>query len=68
MDVLESIAPVVIGGGVLWVGLAIGIGLVAERRGGNGLLWFALAVFLSPLIALILLLIITPRGGPTLRP
>jgi hypothetical protein len=48
---------------VLWLSLAVAVGLVAERRGSSGALWFTLAVFTSPVVALILLLILTPDGG-----
>ncbi len=63
----DMLAPFVILGSLLWVGLAIGIGLLAEKRGSSGPLWFALAVFTSPVVALLLLLILTPQGGTSGR-
>ncbi len=60
---LAPLAPLIVVGSLLWVGLAVGIGLLAERRGSSGLLWFALAVFTTPIVALLLLLIVTPQGG-----
>jgi hypothetical protein len=44
------------------VSVAVVVGLIAERRGETGLLWFALAIFGTPTLALILLAILTPRG------
>jgi hypothetical protein len=67
-DLLGTLGPLFILLSVLYVGLAVAVGLYAERRGSSGLLWFALAVFASPLIALILLLIVTPQGGRPGRP
>ncbi len=49
--------------GLFWVGIAVAVGLLGERRGSSGLLWFALAIFASPIVALILLLIVTQPGG-----
>lgn len=40
----------------LWLGLAIIIGVAADRRGRSGFGWFFLAVVLSPLLAGLLLL------------
>ena len=49
--------------GLAWVGIAVAVGLLGERRGSSALLWFALAIFASPIVALILLLIVTQPGG-----
>ena len=49
---------------LIWVGFAVWIGSTAERRGYSGLLWFGLAIFTTPVIALVLLALITPRQGP----
>ena len=48
---------------VFWMGLAVWIGLTAERHGYNALLWFGFAIFATPIFALVLLALITPRGG-----
>lgn len=55
-------------GSIAWVGLAIAVGLAAERRGYSGLIWFVLSIATTPIVAMILLLAITPRGGPMARP
>jgi hypothetical protein len=62
LDVIESLAPFIVFGGLFYVGVAVAIGLIAERRGETGVLWFALAIFGTPTLALILLAILTPRG------
>jgi hypothetical protein len=63
MDLMGPLMPIFVASTVLWLCLAVAVGLVAERRGSSGALWFALAVFTSPVVALILLLILTPDGG-----
>ena len=63
MDLLEPLAPFIVVGSLLHGSVAVAIGLAAERRGSSGLLWFALSVFVTPVLALILLLILTPRAG-----
>jgi hypothetical protein len=67
LDLIESLAPFIVFGSIFYVAVAIVIGLIAERRGETGLLWFALAIFGTPTLALILLAILTPRG-PIARP
>jgi phosphotransferase system glucose/maltose/N-acetylglucosamine-specific IIC component len=42
----------------LWLGIAVVIGVGAKGRGRSGLGWFLLAVFLSPLIAGLLLVVL----------
>ena len=64
---MEGFALIALAAGLLWVGAAVAVGLLGERRGSSGLLWFALAIFTTPVVALILLLILTPRGGMTPR-
>jgi hypothetical protein len=54
---LGPLAPFIVFGGVAWVGIAIGIGLLAERRGSSGLVWFALAVVTTPILAPLLLIL-----------
>lgn len=49
--------------GIIWFVVAIVVGVAAHQRGRNGVLWFLLAVLLSPLIAG-LLLILFPMRGP----
>jgi len=41
----------------LWLGLAAGVGFLANSRGRSGIGWFLFAVLLSPLIGLIIVLI-----------
>ena len=66
-ELLGPFAPFIVVGSVAWVGIAIGIGLLAERRGSSGLIWFALSVFTTPILALLLLLAVTPQGGQSGR-
>lgn len=49
----------------LWFGLAVIIGIAASRRGRSGFGWFILAVFISPLLAGLLLLAL---GRPNALP
>jgi MFS-type transporter involved in bile tolerance (Atg22 family) len=48
-------------GGFVWVGLAILVGWVADKRGYTGLWWFLLALIISPFVAGLLLVAIMPR-------
>jgi hypothetical protein len=43
---------------LLWLGIAIVIGVGAKGRGRSGIGWFVLAIFLSPLIAGLLLVVL----------
>lgn len=43
----------------LWLGLAAGVGFLANSRGRSGIGWFLFAVLLSPLIGLIIVLIMS---------
>lgn len=54
--------------GLIQLGLAVWVGIDANRRGSNGLLWGAL-VFFAPIVGLVVYLLIAPNlvGGP-LRP
>ncbi|WMT78865.1 zinc ribbon domain-containing protein [Bradyrhizobium sp. Ash2021] len=47
---------------LLWLGLAIIVGVAANSRGRNAFGWFVLAVVISPLLGGLLLLAM-PRGG-----
>jgi hypothetical protein len=67
VDVAAPLAAFFVIGSVLWVGIAIAVGLLAERRGSSGLIWFAISVFFSPILALLLLLAVTPQGGQSGR-
>lgn len=51
----------------LWVGLAVALGLAADRRGMNGAIWFGIAIVTTPLIGALLLLAFTDARGPRLR-
>ena len=48
-----------------WLGLAILVGKFATDRGQNGAGWFLLALLTSPLIAGILLILLTPPRPPS---
>ena len=50
----------------LWVVLAFAVAFAAERSGMTPVLWFGIAVFISPLIAAILLLAVS--DGQRSRP
>lgn len=41
----------------IWVVLAIAVGVVAAHRGRNWFLWMLFGLFLSPIIAILLLLV-----------
>jgi MFS family permease len=47
--------------GVTWIGLLFLVGWVADRRGHSGLLWFTLAMLLTPFVAGLLLVALAPR-------
>src|SRR5260370_12701663 len=42
---------------IFWLIFAIVVGVAADARGRNGVLWFVLAAIISPVLALILLLV-----------
>jgi len=42
---------------LFWIGFAIAVGVLASNRGRNGLGWFLLACIISPLLAIIFLLV-----------
>lgn len=46
---------------IIWLGLAIVIGIAAARRGRSGLSWLFASLLLSPLIAAILLALLPDR-------
>jgi len=52
---------------IFWLLLAAGLGLLANARGRNGFGWFLLAALLSPLIAIIFLLVL-PKLGDAAAP
>src|SRR3990172_7856940 len=49
---------------ILWIGLAIVVGVAANTRGRIGLGWFGLAILLSPLLAGLLMLALPPLRRP----
>ncbi len=62
MTVADTFSIFVLGALTAYLVLVFLIGWVAQQRGQNGALWFLLAVFTSPIVAGLLLLIITsPR-------
>ncbi len=48
-------------GGVLWVGLVMLVGWVAGTRGQSGFVWSLLALCISPFVAGVILVLVTPR-------
>ena len=63
---MEPVAIIGIVLTALWVVLAFAVGFAAERRGMTPVLWFGIAVFLSPLLAGVLLLAVS--DGQRSRP
>ena len=62
MNIADTFSILVLVGFTAYLVLVFLIGWVAQQRGQNGALWFLLAVFTSPIVAGLLLLIITsPR-------
>lgn len=47
---------------VLWIALAIAVGMLAGRYDRSGFLWFIIAVLISPLIAGIIVMSIGESG------
>jgi hypothetical protein len=43
---------------VIWLGLSVVVGVAASGRGRSGFGWFLLSLFISPLIALLVLLVL----------
>ncbi len=48
---------------LVWIVLAVCVGIAATSRGRSGAGWFVLACILSPVIALLLLIAMQPRNG-----
>ncbi len=68
MSPAELLLPLFLVSSLLWIGLAMLVGVLAMRRGSSGALRFLLALFTSPIVAVILLLILTPNDGRGGRP
>jgi RNA polymerase subunit RPABC4/transcription elongation factor Spt4 len=51
-----------VGWGLIQLGLAVWVGIDANRRGSNGLLW-GLLVFFAPIVGLVVYLIVAPTLG-----
>jgi hypothetical protein len=47
----------------LWIGLCVVVGVAANARGRNEAGWFFLSLSISPLIALLLVLVMQSRKG-----
>lgn len=47
---------------LLWAALAIVVAVLASNRGRSGLLWFLIAVVISPLIAGLLVLVLSSHA------
>ena len=61
---MEPVAIIGIVVTALWVVLAFAVGFAAERSGMTPVLWFGIAVFLSPLLAAVLLLAVSDGQKP----
>jgi hypothetical protein len=48
----------------MWVGLVMLVGWVAGRRGQNGFVWSMLALLITPFVAGVVLVLVTPRWPP----
>jgi len=46
---------------VLWLGLSIGVGIIASARGRSGFGYFILSVLLSPLIGVLFAALLPPK-------
>ena len=46
---------------VMWIVLSICCGVVAEEKGRSGFGWFAAAIFVSPLFAILMLIALPER-------
>jgi len=49
---------------LFWFGLAIIVGIAANRHGRSGIGWFLLSAIISPLLAGLLLLAVGPKTTP----
>jgi hypothetical protein len=52
--------------GLFWFGFAIAVGVLASNRGRHGFGWFLLACIISPLLAIIFLLVTKNRAQTAL--
>jgi uncharacterized membrane protein YhdT len=57
-------AAIYIAFAVAWVVGAWLVGVTAGRRGYNLVLWGVVSLFVSPLVGMVLLALITPSRGP----
>ena len=48
---------------LFWVGLGVVVAIAANARGRSAIGWFLIAIFLSPVLALIAVLVMGPGGG-----
>lgn len=57
-------------GGLLlfWVGFSVVVAIAAANRGRSAVGWFLIAIFLSPVLALIAVLVMAPGGAKVLPP
>ena len=54
---------------IFWLAFAIAVGMFASiRRQRSGLGWFLLALFISPLLAIIFVAILNERPAPLAKP
>ena len=49
---------------IFWCLFAIAVGVAANARGRDGVGWFLLALIISPLVALLLVLVMQKGGSP----
>jgi len=52
---------------VAWVVGAWLVGVTAGKRGYNAVLWGVVSLFVSPVVGMVLLALITPSRGPRAR-
>ena len=48
---------------LIWIALSVAVGAAANARGRNGFGWFLLAIFISPLLALLFLVAFPARDS-----
>lgn len=68
MDMHDVIYIVFFVSAAAWIGCIFLVGWVADQRGQSGLGWFLLALLTSPIVAGLLLVLLTPRGPGRRRP
>jgi uncharacterized membrane protein YhdT len=69
LAVTDTLYPLTIAVFLLaWVVGAWLVGVTAGNRGFNSLVWGLVSLVISPFVGIILLMLVTPRTGPRMRP